>query len=332
LAESVNDGRQPAADLDLFAAEAGADVAAIAADCSEGLNECERNHLTLGAEIATAQSVVAAHEEVVDALPKDGRPRALATWRLSVQTLAISVALPVETVLTDLSLRFLDVDVSERRLIAAGIALALTLLAVVASHRHDPRSPWTNPALIVVAAVVVSLALLRYGVMKDDTAWWEKAGATLALGAGAAAFAFFAAFVEERARMAVADQAKWLSLEDAKQQCAAAREQLRLLNERYLGLAAEVQSHRDRGIHALRKRKARFDYEAAEWWSIWQVANAAAAPDIRPQLDELRARLEGDVIAEIHEIDARAASLRHWMRGDLPDRQLPSKKTAKKGT
>jgi hypothetical protein len=315
LAESLDDARQPVARLHAFHAAAVASVQAVRQGTHAGLNEVERLYLVLPAVIERIEAEVAALRHTLEQADR-GRERWLARWRISAIVGGLAVGLPAEVYLTTLSLSFLNVpDAWAQRFLAVGIALALALAALVAANGEKESEKWfRHLALAVAAAMLLGLALLRWGVT-PNASWLEESGALLVMAVAAFAFVIWTMFVKRRVELAVAEHAlwqTWMRLEHDLRSADAPRE---LLVEMRNGLPAEAQNHRDRGVTELRAVHARFGSAVAQWWSDYQVANAEAAPDIRSQFEELKQELEGHVLAGTSDIDDRAASLRALTNG-----------------
>jgi hypothetical protein len=310
LAESREDARQPVARLHGFHADAVARVQAVRRAVHAGLNEVERLHFVLPAMIDGVGAEAAALLTALQGAER-GRERWLARWRITAIFGGLAVGLPAEVYLTALSLNFLDVsDPWAQRFLAVAIAVALALTALVAANGEKEAEKWVRYlALAVSAAMLLGLALLRWGVM-PNASWLEASGALLVMAVAAFAFVIWTMFVKRRIEDAVAQHAQWQNRMRLEHELRSAQAQHDLLVEMRDGLPAEAQNHRDRGITELREVQAGFSAAAARWWSDYQVANAAAAPDIRSQLDELKQELEGDVLAATGDIDDRAASLR----------------------
>lgn len=316
LAESRDDARQPVARLHNFHADAVASVQTVRRAVHAGLNEVERLHLVLPTMIDRVGGEAAALLHALHETDR-GRERWLARWRITAIVGGLAVGLPAEVYLTALALNFLDVpDAWAQRFLAVGIAVALALAALVAANGEKEAEKWVRYlALAVSAAMLLGLALLRWGVTPNSS-WLEASGALLVMAVAAFAFVIWTMFVKRRVEHAVAEHALWQTWMRFAHDLRSAQAQHDLLVEMRDGLPAEAQNHRDGGVTELRAVQARFAAAAAGWWSDYQVANAAASPDIRSQLDELKQELEGHVLAATADIDDRAASLRALAAGE----------------
>jgi len=310
LAESRDDERQPVARLHIYYTEAVMSIQTVRRVAYAGLNEVERLHFALPAMIARAGAEATALLHTLGAADR-GRERWLARWRFSAIVGGLAVGLPAEVYLTTLSLNFLDVpDAWAQPFLAVGIAVALALAALVAANGEKEAEKWTRHlALAVSMAMLLGLALLRWGVT-PNASWLEESGALLVMGVAALAFVIWTMFVKRRVEHAVAEHEKWQTWMRLEHDLRSARAQHDLCVEMRDGLPAEAQNHRDRGVTELRTIQASFAAAAARWWAGYQVANAAASPDIRSQFEELKQELEGHVLAASGDIDDRAVSLR----------------------
>lgn len=309
LAESRDDGRQPVARLYGFHADAVGSIGTVQLAAYAGLNEVRRLYGTLPAIIDRAAAQAATLLRALHETDR-GRERWLARWRASAIIAGLAVGLPAEIYLTMLSLNFLNVpDAWAQRFLAVGIAVALALAALVAANGEKESEKWMRYlALAVTVAMLLGLALLRWGVT-PNASWLEDSGALLVMAVAAFAFVIWTMFVKRRVEHAVVEHAQWQTWMRLEHDARSAQAQHDFLVEMRDGLPAEAQNHRDRGITGLRAIQAGFAAACARWWASYQVANAAAAPDIRSQLDELKQELEGHVLAATGDIDDRATSL-----------------------
>jgi hypothetical protein len=252
-----------------------------------------------------------------------GRERALARWRFTSLTGGTAPAILFETYLTDIALRFLDVAAWERRVIAFGIAVGLNLVAFVASH-ESRRVGWRkNPAIWLVGTLVVALTALRYGVMSENTTWYELLGGTFALGAAAAIFALWAAFIERKVHAAVVEHDQWQDHQRALYEASAAREQVLQLEEWKNALPAAVQSAADAASATIAVAVADVRVGISDYAHEYQQRNAAAAPDIRRERDRLLTELDKHAKAATDVIEKRAKELRARMRPELAAKPKP---------
>jgi hypothetical protein len=349
LAES-DEGRQPAARLQVYGASVRTAVQQAAGQAQLGLDEVERLKLAIDGRIEATEESTAAAERTLAGLPP-GEHRHLADWRMTVMVLAIAVALPFEIYLTALSLEFLDLGEAGRRMVTLGVALSVALGGLLAAHDDAPfvdeesihgrrpsatgllrgiREAGRNTSLqgvlqtlavLLLVGLVVALAILRYGAVGRSTIW-EGLGSLAVLAIVAAVFALWVGFVHRRLQHADAVNANWLRRRRYEWRLGALREQLSLLLERREGLAAEVAEHGHRGTTALREATRRFDALVFSWWAGYQSTNRTASPEIRGHAEAIRHRIELDVSALTQELEARVLELRRWLDTGAPP--LPS--------
>lgn len=321
-AESGEPGRQPPGALSLIADRVVAKIKALKGTGLERLADGERYWLTLPDRL-TAWRAISDALGLELSVSDPGRERSLARWCFTAITGGIAIGLLFETYLTDLALRFVDVPAGERRLIAFGIALGLTLIALVASY-ESRRHQWKwNPALWLAATVVVALTILRYGVLSENTAWWELAGATIVLGAAAAIFAVWAAFVEGRVNHAVKEHEQWQDHQRLRHAASAAQEQVHQIEEWHNGLPATVQRVCDSAVAEIETATASAAEGMSEYWVAYQQTNAAAAPDIRAERVRLTTELAGHTSMAINVLLDRTNDLRARMRPELSRKPKP---------
>jgi hypothetical protein len=316
LAESRDDARQPVARLDGFHADAVASIQTVRQVAYAGLNEVERLYWVLPSMINSVGAHAEALMRTLDQTDR-GRERHLARWRISAIVGGLAVFLPFEVYLTTLSLGFLNVpDAWAQRFLAVGISVALALTGLVAANGEKETEKWVRYlALSVAAAMLLGLALLRWGVTPNASVL-EESGALLVMAVAAFAFVICTIFAERRVERAAAEHAQWQIWARLEHDARSVQAQHGLLVEMRDGLPAEAQNHRDYGVTELRRIHAGFTAASAGWWAGYQVANAAASPDIRSQVDDLKQELEGHVLAASGDIDERAASLRALIAGE----------------
>jgi hypothetical protein len=319
-AESRDGERQPPAALGLIANRALEKTRSIAGTTFERLDLCERYWLTVGRRLA-ASSANRDALQLELGIARRGRARTLGSWSFTAIAGGIAIGLLFETYLTEIALNFLDNPTWEIRTIAFGIALGLTLTAVVASYEARSGGWKRNAALwlaaTTVAVLVVALTLLRYGVLGENTDWREVTGGTIVLGAAAVMFALWAAFVERRVAAAVTEHEEWLEYQRLFDRSAAVAEQVALIEEWRDGLPAIVQRECNRGRDALEGATAAAATEMSAYWHTYQELNAAAAPDIRPERNRLMQELDQQADEAANALAKRAAELRARMRPDL---------------
>lgn len=321
-AESVEDGRQPPAALWVFADAAVRKIKEATGAVLTALAQYEADWLDLPDTLKVWRPVRDALNLKLSATDP-GRERALARRRFTAFAGGTAPAVLFETYLTDIALRFLDVAAWERRVIAFGIAVGLNLVAVVASH-ESRRVGWRkNPAVWLVVTLVVALTVLRYGVMNSNTAWYEVLGGTFVLGAAAAIFALWAAFIERSVHAAVVEHGKWLDYQYLLHEAAAAREQVRLLEKWQNDLPAAVQSEADGTLAALAVAVADARVGMSDYWHEYQQRNSAAAPDIRRERARLLTEIDQHAKDATDVIDKRAKELRARMRPELATKPKP---------
>lgn len=321
-AESRNGDRQPPAPLGLFADKARTTIERVRAAALKKLSDWEGYWFAVEDRLASAVQRSEALSLELDVTPP-GRRRALAEWRFTAITAALAVGLVFETYLTDIALEFVNVPEWERRLIAFGIALGLTLVAMVASHESRSRHWRRNAALWLAVTLVGALTILRYGVLSEDTAAWEVAGATVVLGAAAAVYAIWAAFVEGRVELAVRENEQSQHYGKLERTAADAREKADQIQELKNRLPAIVQGTADEAVGEIRGAPAQAAVEMSEYWVEYQQENAPAAPDIRGERDRLLAALAADVAGATDVIVRRATDLRLRIRPELSRRPKP---------
>jgi hypothetical protein len=320
LAESSDDRRQPVATLELMNAESVQAVRRAFAAGLDQLGEIARLDLVIPGLMRGLRENLHAWEDRLQQTSA-ARERHLAHWRCTALVLAIALALPFEVYLTSLSLSFLDVaDVWAVRLLSLGIALSLTLTGLIAAQLgRDARwHGWRNAALWFLVLLVLALAMLRYGVMAHNNALWEQAGALVALAASAAAFALWVGFVDSRIHRAQLEQERWEARSEIEHELRAGRAQLALLEERLVGLPAEVPSVRDAAVAEIEQQAGAFDLNSNLWWASNQQSNPAAAPDIRLQRQRLEQKLEQVVNESMQKVDDRAATLAATIAANPP--------------
>jgi hypothetical protein len=169
-----------------------------------------------------------------------------------------------------------------------------------------------------VGTLVLALTVLRYGVMNSNTAWYEVLGGTFVLGAAAAIFALWAAFIERQVDAAVTEHDQRQDYQHVLHEASAAREQVRQIEEWQNALPAAVQAAADAASTTIAVAVADARSAMSNYWHEYQQRNPAAAPDIRPERARLLSEIDRDAKDATDVIDKRAKELRVRMRSE-PD-------------
>ena len=97
--------------------------------------------------------------------------------------------------------------------------------------------------------------------MAHNNALWEQAGALVALAASAAAFALWVGFVDSRIHRAQQEQELWETRSQIEHELRGGRARLALLEERLVGLRAEVPLVRDAAVADIEQQAGAFDLD-----------------------------------------------------------------------